>query len=130
MTAGTNWAGNYVYQATRLHEPGSIDELRSIVSRADRIHALGTRHSFNGVSDSAELVSLSKLIEEVQIDPELRTVSVSAAMRYGDLAQELERAGYALHNMASLPHISVGGAIALSRVGWARASVKRDAGEE
>jgi xylitol oxidase len=116
-TLGTNWAGNYVYQAKRLHEPESIDELRSIVSRAERIRALVTRHSFNDIGDSAELVSLSKLPEEIQIDPELRTVTVSAAMRYGDLAQELERSGYALHNMASLPHISVGGAIATATHG-------------
>jgi xylitol oxidase len=39
------------------------------------------------------------------------TVTVCGGVRYGDLAIALEDAGYALHNMASLPHISVAGAV-------------------
>lgn len=108
---GTNWAGNYTYRATRLHEPESIDELRRIVAGAARIRPLGTRHAFNTIADSEEMVSLAKLDSGIEIDPETMTVTVCGGVRYGDLALELEEAGYALHNMASLPHISVAGAV-------------------
>ena len=41
-----------------------------------------------------------------------RTVSVSGGVRYGELAAALEERGWALAAMASLPHISVAGAVA------------------
>ena len=117
MASEHNWAGNYTYAATRLHEPATVDELRRIVSRAPKIHALGTRHSFNGIADSTELVSLERLQPAIEIDLEARTVTVGAQVRYGTLARALEQAGMALHTMASLPHISVGGAIATATHG-------------
>src|SRR5690606_33944883 len=46
------------------------------------------------------------------LSTEDRTVTVGAGIRYGDLATDLQAAGWALPNLASLPHISVGGAIA------------------
>jgi xylitol oxidase len=112
-----NWAGNHPYRATRLHRPSSVDELRAIVARAPKIHALGARHSFNDVADSAELVSLEGIDPDIAIDHGARTVTVGAGIRYADLARALERAGLALHNMASLPHISVGGAVATATHG-------------
>jgi len=112
-----NWAGCHVYQSTHLHRPTSLDELRGIVARAPRIHALGTRHSFNDVADSAELVTVEGLGQGIEIDRGARTVTVNGAMRYGELARALDREGWALHNLASLPHISVGGAVATATHG-------------
>jgi alditol oxidase len=106
-----NWAGNYTYRAGALHEPDTLDDLRRVVSRAASIRALGTRHSFNDIGDAAELVSLGRLPGEIAIDQESMTVTVPAAMTYGALAVQLVENGLALHAMASLPHISVGGAI-------------------
>ena len=57
----TNWAGNYTYGAERIHEPATLDELRSLVSSAARIRVLGSRHSFNAIADSEDLVSLRGL---------------------------------------------------------------------
>jgi xylitol oxidase len=113
----TNWAGNYAYQAARIHRPSSLDELRKIVANAPKIHALGTRHCFNDIADSAELVTLEGLDQAIEIDRDARTVTVNAGTQYGILAQALEREGFALHNMASLPHISVGGAVATATHG-------------
>jgi xylitol oxidase len=113
----TNWAGNHSFAAAKLHEPATLDEVRSIVARASNIHALGSRHSFNDVADGPELISLDKMDPWIEIDRDRRTVSVSPAIRYGDLARILEREGLALHNMASLPHISVGGAVATATHG-------------
>lgn len=111
MTTQTNWAGNYTYRAERIHEPETVEELRRIVTGAGKIRALGTRHCFNDIADSEELVSLARLDPGIAIDREASTVTVGAGVKYGHLALALEEAGYALHNMASLPHISVAGAV-------------------
>ena len=106
-----NWAGTIEYRAARVHRPESIDELRRIVAAAPRIRALGTGHSFNRFTDSpGELVSLAALPSTVDIRDGRATVP--AGMRYGDLVVRLDEAGYALAALASLPHISVAGAVA------------------
>ncbi|MEH7121586.1 FAD-binding protein [Neobacillus vireti] len=79
---------------------------------------VGTRHSFNSIADSNEnMVSLQKLNKVVSIDREKQTVTVEAGIKYGDLCSVLQQHGYALHNLASLPHISVAGACATATHG-------------
>jgi xylitol oxidase len=48
----------------------------------------------------------------VEVDEVRSTATVSAGMRYAEVAAELHRQGLALANMASLPHISVAGSCA------------------
>ena len=106
----TNWAGNYTYQANRLHQPETIEQVQEIVSHSHKLKALGSRHSFNDIADSpGDLVSL-EYFDQVLLDREQRTVMVGAGIRYGELCRGLHREGFALHNLASLPHISVAGA--------------------
>lgn len=112
-----NWSGNHTYGAMQVHRPSSVDEVRSIVARAPKIHAVGTRHCFNDIADSAELVTLEGIDQDIVIDRDAQTVTVNPGIRYGDLARALEREGLAIHNMASLPHISVGGAVATATHG-------------
>ncbi len=113
VSAGVNWAGNYEYLARTVHSPRDVEELQDLVRRSPSIRALGTRHSFNDLADtSGDLVSLASMPAEVAVDEALRTVRVNAGARYGALAGELESQGWALSNLASLPHISVGGAVA------------------
>ncbi|WP_243706192.1 FAD-binding protein [Micromonospora sp. KC721] len=118
MTAVTdlprrNWAGNVTYAARAVHRPSSLDELRRLVAGSDRVRAVGTGHSFNRLGDTTgDLVSLAGLPPTVEIDRERGTVTVAAALRYGDLATRLYAEGLALANLASLPHISVAGAVA------------------
>ena len=113
-----NWAGNYEYRAARIATPGSLDELREAIAGATKVRALGSRHSFNALADSSELlVSTASLPPAVRIDEEQRTVTVGGGMRYGDVARHLQEAGWALHNLASLPHISVAGAVATATHG-------------
>ena len=107
-----NWADNHNF-AGRIHRPTSIEEVRRLVARAARIHAVGVRHSFNDVADSeGELVDLRDIDPGFVIDRERRTVTLGAATNYGVLAAYLHREGWALHNTASLPHITVAGAVA------------------
>jgi xylitol oxidase len=110
-----NWAGTYTYRARALHRPRSLDELRELVARAPRVHVIGSRHSFTGIADGEELVSLEDMPGGVEVGD--GTVTVGAALRYGDLAGELNAHGLALHNLASLPHISVAGAVATATHG-------------
>jgi xylitol oxidase len=107
----TNWARNVTYRASRIHHPGSLDELRHLVSRAERIRALGTRHSFNDLPDSpGVLVSLENFPQVIDVDTAAATVRVSGGVRYAELARHLDAKGFALPALASLPHISVAGA--------------------
>ncbi|RKF25407.1 FAD-binding protein [Micromonospora globbae] len=108
-----NWAGNVRYSARAYHRPTSVDELRRLVAGSRRVRAVGSGHSFNRLGDTdGALVSLAGLPPEISIDRERRRVTVAAALRYGDVATHLHAEGWALANLASLPHISVAGAVA------------------
>jgi xylitol oxidase len=112
-TPTTNWAGNVTFGARRLHRPSGLAELRRIVAGNERVRALGTGHSFNHLADSpGDQVSVAGLPPEIDIDAEALTVRVAAGVRYGELGTRLHAAGFALRNLASLPHISVAGACA------------------
>jgi alditol oxidase len=113
-----NWAGNYTYGAARLHRPETIEQVQDLVKRCSKLRVLGTRHSFNSIADSPEdLVSLEHFDRVVALDRERHTLTVEAGIRYGQLCERLHREGYALHNLASLPHISVAGACATATHG-------------
>ncbi|MEU7847267.1 FAD-binding protein [Micromonospora parva] len=113
-----NWAGNVRYAAKAFHRPATVDDLRRLVAGSNRIRAVGSGHSFNSLGDTdGDLVSLAGLPPTVEVDPERGQVTVSGAMRYGDLARQLHTQGYALANLASLPHISVAGAVATATHG-------------
>lgn len=109
---GSNWAGNLTYRAAALHRPHTIEELQEVVRTTPRLRGLGSRHSFNPIADTVgDQVSVADLPPVVDIDASARTVTVSAGLRYGELVEQIDAAGWALANLASLPHISVGGAV-------------------
>jgi alditol oxidase len=113
MASLMNWAGNVQFRAATVHRPASVSELQRLVAGAGRIRALGSGHSFSRIADTAgDLVSVAGLPRRVRIDAAGSAVTVSAGLRYSDFAPELNAAGLALANMASLPHISVAGAVA------------------
>jgi alditol oxidase len=117
-TAGRNWAGNIEYSAANFHEPTSVGELAELVGRLDRLRVLGTRHSFNTIADSdANLISLARIPPEIEIDMAGKTVTVGMNVPYGMLARHLHQHSFALHNLGSLPHISVIGACATATHG-------------
>ncbi len=114
----TNWAGNQAYHAARLHEPASLERLQEIVRRSDRVKVLGSRHSFNDIADTTgDLVSLRAMPRVFDLDRAAGTVTVDGGVRYGELCTRLDAAGFALHDLASLPHISVAGACATATHG-------------
>ncbi len=108
-----NWAGNVTYGAARFHEPASVTAVQSLVAAATNVRAVGSRHSFNAIADTdGDLVSLAAMPRHVEIDAQAGTVTIDGGIRYGELATFLHDRGWALANLASLPHISVAGACA------------------
>lgn len=114
----TNWAGNLTYSAENFYEPGTIEDLQQIIRDNEKLRVLGTRHCFNDIADSpAVQVSVRALDQMMELDEAAKTVTISAGMSYGQLCPWLHEQGYAIHNLASLPHISVAGACATATHG-------------
>src|SRR6516225_5515001 len=106
-----NWAGNVTYGTERVTTATSSKNLQDFVRKQNKFKVLGTRHCFNGIANSRDqFLSLKALNEVVALDPDSRTVTVEAGMTYGQLCPYLDSKGWALHNLASLPHISIAGA--------------------
>jgi len=106
-----NWAGNLEYSTDRLYSATSLEQVRNYVRKETRLKVLGTRHCFNNIADSKDsFLSLKPMNEVIALDPSKRTVTVNAGITYGQLCPYLDSKGFALHNLASLPHISVAGA--------------------
>jgi xylitol oxidase len=107
----TNWAGNLVYGTDRLYSAKSSQQVRDYVRRETNLKVLGSRHCFNNIADSRHsFLSLKAMDEVVELDTRASTATVDAGITYGQLSPFLHSKGFALHNLASLPHISVAGA--------------------
>src|SRR5260370_29118875 len=106
-----NWAGNLEYSTDRLYSATSVEQVRSYVKKQRKLKVLGTRHCFNNIADSTDnFLSVKSMDEVVALEPDARTVTVDAGVTYGQLCPHLHSKGFALHNLASLPHISIAGA--------------------
>ena len=113
-----NWAGNLEYSTGNVHYPTTVEQVQEIVRRCSKLRGLGSRHSFNKIADSTEnQISSKELNKIVSLDKLANKVTVEAGMKYGELCQHLHENGYALHNLASLPHISIAGSIATATHG-------------
>jgi xylitol oxidase len=107
-----NWSGNLTYSTDHVFYPQSVIEVQELVKKCNRLRGLGTRHCFNTIADSKfNLISSKKMNRVVELDANTWTVTVEAGIKYGELSPYLHEKGFALHNLASLPHISVAGSI-------------------
>ncbi len=106
-----NWAGNIEYSTSKVVYPSSTSQVQELVKKYSKLKVLGTRHCFNRIADSRDLFfSVKNMNKVVSLDTNNNSVTVEAGIKYGELAPSLHEKGYALHNLASLPHISVAGA--------------------
>lgn len=113
-----NWSGNLTYSTANVDYPTTIEELQALVKKHNKIKVLGSQHCFNTIADSTDnLVSMKNINKVISLDEKAKTVTVEAGIRYGHLAEYLQGKGYGLHNLASLPHISVAGACATATHG-------------
>ena len=107
-----NWAGNLEYSTNNIDYPKSVNEVQHLVKGHNKLKVLGTRHCFNTIADSKyNFISLRDMNKVVALDAKTKTVTIEGGMKYGELCPWLNEQGFALHNLASLPHISVAGAI-------------------
>ena len=112
IPALTNWSGTVTFSAARVHRPTSVEQVQSLVAGSDRVRVLGSAHSFSPIADTTgDLISVADLPSRIEIAPDRRSVTVSGGLRYGAVAIALHAEGLALHNLGSLPHISVAGAV-------------------
>jgi len=106
-----NWAGNLYYSTDRLYATSSLEQVQDYVKKESKLKVLGTRHCFNNIADSKDVfLSLKPMDKVIALDAAKHTVTVGAGITYGQLCPYLDSKGFALHNLASLPHISVAGA--------------------
>jgi alditol oxidase len=113
-----NWAGNLTYSTSSIYYPKTVEEVQEVVSSCRKLRVLGSRHSFNTIADSKEhLVSLQSMDRIVLLDKTAHTLTLESGTRYGDIAPFLHQNGYALPNLASLPHITIAGACATATHG-------------
>jgi alditol oxidase len=106
-----NWAGNIEYGTENLYSAKSSAQVREFISNQSKLKVLGTRHCFNKIADSnRQFLSLKEMEQVVGLDTAARTVTVEGGLTYGHLCPHLDSKGWALHNLASLPHISIAGA--------------------
>ncbi|MCC9136970.1 FAD-binding protein [Pontibacter silvestris] len=107
-----NWAGNIVFSTENVYYPTSLEEVQGLVKKLDKVKGLGSRHCFNRIADSKyNFLSLKELNKVVALDATTQTVTVEGGIKYGELSPYLHAKGYALANLASLPHISVAGSV-------------------
>jgi xylitol oxidase len=108
---GTNWAGNVRYAATQLHHPATVEDVQRLVRANASVKALGGRHSFSTIADTrGAMVALDRFAAVSAVDRARGTVDVGAGVKYAQLCPQLQRQGFAVANLASLPHICVVGA--------------------
>jgi len=113
-----NWAGNLEYSTSNVFYPKSVKEVQDLVKKTLKLRTLGTRHCFNTIADSKDnLISTKELNKVISLDTNARNVTVEAGIKYGELCPYLDEKGFALHNLASLPHISVAGSCATATHG-------------
>lgn len=112
-----NWAKSYRYHYRDCVFPASMDELRAAVAASPRLKVLGSRHSFNAIADGDRAMVLTRMPFDPRVSDDRRSVSIAGHATYGELAKFLAGHGLAIHNLASLPHISIAGAIATATHG-------------
>ena len=107
-----NWSKNVDFNDRGFLQPESLTELQEAVRSNAKLRARGTAHCFNEIANtSSYAVNLSKMPKTIEVNPGSNSVTVAAGLKYGELAPVLHQQGWALNNLASLPHISIAGSI-------------------
>jgi alditol oxidase len=106
-----NWAENLEYGTDKLFSAKSLRQVQEFIKEQSQLKVLGTRHCFNEIANSThQFISLKEMDQVVELDGKGRTATVEGGLTYGHLCPYLDSKGWALHNLASLPHISIAGA--------------------
>lgn len=115
-----NWAGNVTFTTGEVASPRTVDEVAALVAGAASVAVVGTGHAFNRAADGPVRMTVADIVGDVEVAEDRATVTVPAGWTYTRLAARLHADGLALANLASLPDISIGGAIASATHGSGR----------
>jgi len=103
-----NWSKNVDFNDRAFLQPESVAELQELVRSNQKIRARGTAHCFNEIANtSSYAINLAKMPKIIEVSAATNSVTVSSGLTYGELAPALHNQGWALNNLASLPHISI-----------------------
>jgi xylitol oxidase len=107
-----NWSKNVDFNDRAFLQPESLAELQELVRSNAKLRARGTGHCFNEIANtSSYAINLSKMPRVIEVSASTNSAKVSSGLTYGELAPALHSQGWALNNLASLPHISTAGSI-------------------
>ena len=107
-----NWSKNVDFNDKSYLQPTSLAELQELIRTNPKVRARGTAHCFNEIANTSSVaLNLAKMPKIIEVDDAKKSVRVAAGLTYGELAPLLHAQGWALSNMASLPHISIAGSI-------------------
>ena len=107
-----NWSKNVDFNDKSYLQPTSLAELQELIRTNPKVRARGTAHCFNEIANTSSVaLNLARMPKTIDVDPVKKSVCVAAGLTYGELAPLLHAQGWALSNMASLPHISIAGSI-------------------
>lgn len=107
-----NWSKNVDFNDREFLQPVLLRELQELIRSYRKIRARGTAHCFNEIANtSSYAINLAKMPKTIEVNADTNSVTVAAGLTYGELAPVLHNQGWALNNLASLPHISIGGSI-------------------
>ena len=107
-----NWSKNVEFNDKSYLHPTSLAELQELIRTNPKVRARGTAHCFNEIANTSSVaLNLAKMPKIIEVDAAKKSVRVAAGLTYGELAPLLHAQGWALSNMASLPHISIAGSI-------------------
>ncbi|MGJ9412917.1 FAD-binding protein [Aeromicrobium sp. CF4.19] len=114
-----NWSGTVSYGFREASRPTSLDDVRRLVETERGLRAVGSGHSFNDLADGEHAIVMDRFTD-VTPAADHTVVRVGGGVTYADVALGLRPHGLALANLASLPHISVAGAVATATHGSGR----------
>ena len=106
-----NWSSTLRYHTDHVFQPEDVAAVVKDVASTAHLRALGTRHSFNAIADSTSAQISMLGLKTIEVNASAHMVRAGAGVRLGDLAIEIDKQGWALHNLPSLPHISLAGCI-------------------
>jgi xylitol oxidase len=120
-TNNTNWCKSVAFQFAQFSEPTSVSQVQQLVTAAktrnQQVRVVGSAHSFNQIANTTNgvglsLINMTGLASPIDTSTNPPMVSIHAGSTYGDICSLLHEQGFALHNLASLPHVTIAGAVA------------------
>lgn len=109
----TNWSGTVDLPARQREQPGADDLAALLSTEVSGVRPVGTAHSFSPIARTETLqIGTGRLDRVLALDESQPSVLVEPGITYARLGDWLDARGWALPNLASLPHLTVGGAVA------------------